>query len=179
MQLSVSKPYNKLFQVKVAEAGAATCASSHVRLEAGASVDIDVTRPNWSGLVATGASFVESRLVIKSHSDSYTDNKNVALYALGGELKMEFRGTHFLGLASHLVDMGAPLAAGTVSTHEFTIVNSGDCDAFVYLATPGSPVLDAPKEASDKGGRGTISVTPSCFVLRRKEVQDGVTDLYV
>lgn len=171
VELSVSKPYNKLFQVKVAEAGDATCASSHVCLEAGASVDIDVTRTNWSGLVATGASFVESRLVIKSHSGSYTDNKNVALYALGGELKVEFRGTHCLGLARHLVDMGVPLAAGTVSTHEFTLVNSGDWDAFVYLATPGSPLLDTPKEASDKGGRGTISVTPSCFVLRRKKAK--------
>ncbi|XP_075549129.1 uncharacterized protein LOC142582901 isoform X2 [Dermacentor variabilis] len=169
MELSVSKPYNKLFQVKVAEAGDATSVPSHVRLEAGASVDIDVTRTNCSGVVATGASFVESRLVIKSHSGSYVDNKNVALYALGGELKVEFHGTHCLGPFRHLMDLKAPLTAGTVSTHGFTLVNSGDWDAFVYLATPGSPLLDAPKEASENGGRGTISVTPSCFVLRRKK----------
>ncbi|XP_070393433.1 uncharacterized protein [Dermacentor albipictus] len=169
MELSVSKPYNKLFQVKVAEAGDATSVSSHVRLEGGASVDIDVTRTNCSGVVATGASFIESRLVIKSHSGSYMDNKNVALYALGGELKVEFHGTHCLGPFRHLMDLKAPLAAGAVSTHGFTLVNSGDWDAFVYLATPGSPLLDAPKEASENGGRGTISVTPSCFVLRRKK----------
>ncbi|XP_054926946.1 uncharacterized protein [Dermacentor andersoni] len=169
MELLVSKPYNKLFQVKVAEAGDATSVSCHVRLEAGASVDIDVTRTNRSGVVATGASFIESRLVIKSHSGSYMDNKNVALYALGGELKVEFHGTHCLGPFRHLMDLKAPLAAGAVSTHGFTLVNSGDWDAFVYLATPGSPLLDAPKEASENGGRGTISVTPSCFVLRRKK----------
>ncbi|XP_037516715.1 uncharacterized protein LOC119393670 [Rhipicephalus sanguineus] len=168
MEVSVPKPYHKLFQVEM-QAGDCNRASSTLCLDAGATVDIHVSNANCSSLMATGVSFIESRLVIKSYSASYTDVKNVALYALGGELKVELRDTHCLGQTRHLVDMGAPLAAGAVSTDSFTVVNKGDWDAFVYLAIPGSPLLETPKESSSKGGRGTISVTPSCFVLRRKK----------
>lgn len=168
MEVSVPKPYHKLFQVEM-QAGDCNHASSTLCLDAGATVDIHVSNANCSSLMATGVSFIESRLVIKSYSGSYTDVKNVALYALGGELKVELRDTHCLGQTRHLVDMGAPLVAGAVSTDSFTVVNNGDWDAFVYLAIPGSPLLETPKESSSKGGRGTISVTPSCFVLRRKK----------
>ncbi|KAL1441266.1 hypothetical protein MTO96_008687 [Rhipicephalus appendiculatus] len=168
MEVSVPKPYHKLFQVEML-AGDCKRPSSTLCLDAGATVDIHVSNANCSSLMATGVSFIESRLVIKSYSGSYTDVKNVALYALGGELKVELRDTHCLGQTRHLVDMGVPQAAGTIATDSFTLVNNGDWDAFVYLATPGSPLLDSPKESPGKGGRGTISVTPSCFVLRRKK----------
>lgn len=168
MEVSVGKPYHELFQVEM-QTEDGKHASSTLHLDTNATVDIYVSNAKCSRLLAMGRSFIESRLVIKSYSGSHTDIKNVALYALEGELKVELRDTCCLEKTRHLVDMGVPQAPGTVATYSFTIVNSGDWDAFVYLATDGSPLLGSPKESPCKGGKGTISVTPSCFVLRRKK----------
>nr|XP_037279817.1 uncharacterized protein LOC119172775 [Rhipicephalus microplus] len=166
MEVSVGKPYHELFQVEMRTENGKH-ASSTLHLDTNATVDIYVSNAKCSRLLAMGRSFIESRLVIKSYSGSHTDIKNVALYALEGELKVELRDTCCLEKTRHLVDMGVPQAPGTVATYSFTIVNSGDWDAFVYLATDGSPLLGSPKESPCKGGKGTISVTSSCFVLRR------------
>ncbi|KAH8023644.1 hypothetical protein HPB51_015140 [Rhipicephalus microplus] len=144
MEVSVGKPYHELFQVEMRTENGKH-ASSTLHLDTNATVDIYVSNAKCSRLLAMGRSFIESRLVIKSYSGSHTDIKNVALYALEGELKVELRDTCCLEKTRHLVDMGVPQAPGTVATYSFTIVNSGDWDAFVYLATDGSPLLGSPK----------------------------------